>query len=368
MKNRSFLRRRRPEHNYNAKDNILMKKFRHRPIKKYTVYILLTILIALIAATILSWRFYLRTLETGEWDDAHSAARYSRHYVMIADDSASSLWQSIYRSASEAAKRQDACLELLGGWSGDSYTLTDYVNIAVASKADGIILKPDGTARLRAAINEAEENGIPVITVLEDEADSGRKSFVGLNSYQTGITYGSQILGCIRDDTKKVTVLLRRGDTGKDIVFQQLKATVQEGLGPGHEISVVSHTITEGGSFDAEEAIRELFHDEDTRPDILVCMNETDSKCAYYAMVDYNQVGSVQLIGYYQSDMMVSAVQKGVIPMVVTLDAQQVGECCIEALDEYYEMGHVSSYFSVGLNIITAQNAADYLQEGGEDE
>ncbi len=354
---------------YEAKDrNATMKRLRHLPIKKNIVYILCIILIALIAATLLSWRFYLRTLETGEWEDARSAARYSRHYAMIADDSESSLWQSIYRSALEAANRQDACLELLGGWSGDSYTLTDYVNIAVASKVDGIIVKPDGTVRLRQAIDEAEQSGIPVITVLEDESDSRRTSFVGLNSYQTGITYGNQILNCIRDDTEKVLVLLRRGDTGKDLVFKQLKATVQEGLEPGEELSVESYTVTAGGSFDAEKAIRELFHDEDTRPDVLVCMNETDSKCAYYAMVDYNQVGSVQLIGYYQSDMMVSAVQKGIIPMVVTLDAQQVGECCIEALDEYYEMGHVSSYFSVDLNIITEQNAADYLQEDAEDE
>lgn len=345
-----------------------MKSFRHRPVKKYTVHILLTCMIALIAATLFGWGAYLRVLEKGEWDDARGANQYSRHYVMITDDSSSSLWQSIYRSAAEAAKRQDACLELLGGWSGGNYSLTDYVNIAVASKADGIIVKPDGTARLREAVNEAEKSGIPVITVLEDESDSRRKSFVGLNSYQTGKTYGDQILNCIHDDTKKVTVLLRRGDAGKDIVFKQLKATVQEGLAPDRELAVESYTITEGGSFDAEEAIRGLFHDENTRPDILVCMNETDSKCAYYAMVDYNQVGSVQLIGYYQSDMMVSAVQKGIIPMVITLDAQQVGECCIEALEEYYQMGHVSSYFSVDLNIITAQNAADYLQEGGEDE
>ena len=236
------------------------------------------------------------------------------------------------------------------------------MNIAIAAKVDGIILKPDGTGKLRRAIDRAEEAGIPVITVLEDDSASSRKSFVGVNSYQLGTIYGKQVLECIDEDMEKVTVLLNRADAGKDLVYKQLRATVQEGLKDGQKVEVGSLTFTPGSPFGSEELIRDLLQNESGRPDILVCMSETESECAYYAMVDYNQVGSVKLIGYYQSASMLSAVQKGVIPRVVTIDTQQAGAYSIEALEEYYSMGYVSSYFSVDLDIITKENVGTYQE------
>ena len=83
-------------------------------------------------------------------------------------------------------------------------------------------------------------------------------------------------------------------------------------------------------------------------------------------MIDHNCVGEVQIIGYYQSGTMLQAVQKGTVPMAITLDAEQMGKYCVEALEEYYQMGHVSSYFSVDLNIMTQENVDQFIaQEEG---
>lgn len=327
--------------------------------EKYTMYFVLAALSAVIVLTVLGWRYYIRTM--GMDSSVRKDQKCDRHYVMIADDTDSLLWQDIYANAKAEAVEQNAYLELLGAWDSGRYSTADYMNIAVASKVDGIIVKPDGTARMRAAIDEADAAGIPVITVLEDETASSRRSFVGMNSYQMGTTYGQQILRCLNQDTRNVMVLLNRGDAGKDLVFKQLKATVQEGLPDGQKVEIDSMTVSPGSTFGAEEVIRELFHDEETSPDILVCMDEMNSECAYYAMVDYNQVGSVQLIGYYQSENMLGAVQKGIIPIVIAIDTEQVGRYSIQALEEYYSMGYASSYFSVDLDIITRQNVADYL-------
>lgn len=343
-----------------------MKKGKKQLFKRYIFYTVLAILSGLILVTLFSWRYYMRTIEKEVWNQEWDDREYDRHYVMIMDDTSSALWEDIYHSAREKAEARNACLELLGEWAAGDYSTTDYMNIAVASRVDGIIVRPDGTEKLRAAIDEAEAQGIPVITVMEDEASSSRTSFVGINSYQMGTTYGKQILSCIGPDTKKVTVLLNRGDAGKDLVLKQLKATVQTGLGPDQKVEIDSLSVDTRSTFNGEEMIRDLFHDEKGRPDILVCMNETDSECAYYALVDYNQVGSVELIGYYQSDTMLNAVQKKVIPMAITLDAGQVGAYCVEALEEYYSMGYASSYFSVDMSIITDQNVDQFLPEEKE--
>ncbi len=333
---------------------------RKKKTKRKTIYLILAGLAAVIVLTVFGWRMYTRMLGGRDWNLEEEPETYERYYVLITDDSSSVMWQDIYESAKETAKENGAYLETLGEWPGEEYSVADYIRIATAEKADGIIVKPDGSVAVRSAIEEAEQAGIPVITVLEDDTDSSRRSFVGVNSYQLGNTYGEQILRCVTPETSRVMVLLNRKDAGKDLVFKQLRSDTQEGLG-GMEVEITSMTLDSGSPFDAEEAIRDLFHDSQARPDVLVCMNETDSECAYFAMVDYNQVGTVQIIGYYQSELMLNAVEKGIIPVVISIDTDQVGRYAVEALEEFYQMGHVSSYYSVGLNVVTKENVQEFL-------
>ena len=336
--------------------------------KKHTVYYTLTALFLVIVATIAGWRYYVKTIEKNEWGSLGSMTRFEHHYVLIPDDGDSDLWQDIYSSAQEEAAAQNAYVELFANWSAGDYSQQEYLDIAIAAKVDGIILKPDGTAKMRNSINEANAAGIPVVTILDDDTASDRKSFVGINSYQMGTTYGRQILECVDDSTQKITVLLNFGDSGKELIYKELKSTVQSGLSTAQQarVTIEPLTITSASTFDAEEVIRDLINNESSRPDILVCMNETDSVSAYNAMVDYNLVGDIDIIGYYQSEAILTAIEKGTVPMAVTLNAKQIGQRAIEALEEYYRMGYASSYFSVDLSIITSQNVVLFRQEETE--
>lgn len=332
--------------------------------RKNTVYLALAGLCVMTAIVSLGWRRYMNTIEKNELGEILNAREYSRHYVMIPEESSSALWQDMYESAKETGAEADAYVELLSDGPVGEYTAASCIEIAIAANVDGIIVKPDGTAKMRDAIDAADAAGIPVVTVLDDDTASSRKSFVGINSYQMGTTYGRQVLECIDDETRRITVLLNQQDSGKDLIFKELKATVQEGL-PKElrgQIEIEPMTITAGSTFDAEEVIRDLFNREE-RPDILVCMNELYSASAYHAMVDYNQVGDVDIIGFYQSDTMLDAVQKGTVPNVITLDIEQMGRSSVEALEEYYSMGYVSNYISVDLDIITRQNVHEFLDK-----
>ena len=340
-----------------------MKKER----KKYAIYIVLAGLCAVMAIVGIGWRGYIKSVEKKEWGELLSAKQYSRHYVMIPEDASSLMWQDIYESAKQEAADSDAYVELLADWSTGEYTAADYIDIAIAARVDGIIVKPDGSARVREAIDAAGKADIPVVTVLDDDMASSRKSFVGINSYQMGTTYGHQILSCIDEDTRRITVLLGDSDTGKDIIFKELKSIVQAGLTKKQreQIKISPVTIRSGSTFEAEEAIRDLFNTQEP-PDILVCMNETDSVSAYHAMVDYNLVGDIDVIGFYQSETMLDAVKKGTVPMVITLDTQQAGRSSIEALEEYHSMGYVSNFFSVDLETITRSNCSQFMQKEEE--
>lgn len=287
---------------------------------------------------------------------------YSKHYVMISEDMTTSFWQSVYKSAKKEADADNIYLEQIGNRLSEEYSLEDYLKISIASKVDGIILCPDGSEGVDNLINEAAEEGIPVVTLLNDESDSKRVSFVGINSYELGLIYAEQIRKQITKDTENIYILFHstKFSSTKDVVFNQIKKTLNRELG-SRRVNIQPYYISNDNEFDSEEAIRDIFVDSNKLPDILVCMEEVDMECACQAIVDYNKVGKVTIIGSYSSDLILEAVKKNLAALTVAIDREQLGKQSIQALHEYQEMGYVNNYYSVDLDIINKDNVNSYL-------
>lgn len=81
----------------------------------------------------------------------------------------------------------------------------------------------------------------------------------------------------------------------------------------GKNIKIQAQSLIPENKFDIEEAIRTIFQSPEGPPQILVCMDEVTTECAYQAMIDFNMVGEVKIIGYYVSDTIREAVDKGLI-------------------------------------------------------
>ena len=322
-------------------------------------------LIALLLVTAGGWGYYryiVNRIPTEEMDDGKT---YQYHYMLIADNISSPLWQAIYQSAKEAAAKGNAYLEYVGGDMVSEYNTDDYLEIAIAAKADGIIVEPNGDPEVERLINKASANNIPVVTVMEDASGTKRKSFIGVNSFQLGQEYGEIICRTMTETTRKILVLINGDieDLSKNLTFSQIKSEIKENSPYGNQVEIEALRINSGITFESEEAIRDVFLDSQILPDILVCLDEVDTKCAYQALIDYNKVGEMDIIGYYPTESFLNAIFRGTTSAAFELDTEQVGRYSVEALQEYREMGYVSEYFSVDLELITKENVADYMEE-----
>ena len=114
-----------------------------------------------------------------------------------------------------------------------------------------------------------------------------------------------------------------------------------------------------------EESIRNIFIEEGL-PDVVICLDELSTSCVYQAVVDYNIVGQIDIIGYYDSETILKAIERNVVRATISIDTEEMGQYCVEALEECRSGGYVSEYFSVGTNLITIQNVREYL--GGEED
>ncbi len=319
------------------------------------------------------WIYFQKSLEQVDLDGNGKSTVYKKHYVLIADEMDSMLWQSIYESAYAQASAENAYLEMIQPGGDMEFSQLDCLQISIASQVDGIIIKPDGSAQMRQLIDAAVDDKIPVVTVLEDDAASKRLSFVGLNSYQMGDVYTEQILNYLNPDVTEVMVLTdsQTKDAGTGLVYSQIVKEVEQRKLPKQQVNISSFSVDSSVDFNTEEAIRDIFVDGSSLPDIIVCMDEVITECVYQALVDYNEVGNIDIIGYYYSDLILEAVQKKIIPATIALDTAEIGTYSINALEEYASLGYTSNYYSVGLNVITEENApvfmeTEELQEGLE--
>ena len=280
---------------------------------------------------------------------------YKYQYEMIVDSRNETFWQDVYKNARKEALANSAVLELKSAENGGDYTKMDYMDMSIAAQVDGIILEYNGEKGMQEKIDEAVEKGIPVVIIANDATKSTRQSFVGINDYQLGQVYGEQVAKLIDSSTSRVMLLLNREqELGQNQIYAQIYSAIEKKAGNDQRIKIQTRNILSYSRFDTEEEIRSIFQAPEGPPQILLCLDEVTTKCAYQAMIDYNMVGDVKIIGYYTSRSIMEAVKKGLIPVTISMNVEQIGKYSIEALTEYWEEGRTNAYYNVDLDVISS--------------
>ena len=325
-----------------------------------------------ILMTVVMAVYVLRFYQNGLGEETEQET-YDRYYIMITEDSKSSIWQSIYQGACERALEENVYVDWLGDNLFEEYSVEELLQIATASAVDGIIVTANETDELTELINGAVAEGIPVVTLYGDNTRSARCSFVGIGSYNLGREYGRQALEIISseqiDKPCKVAVLVNayEQDLDQNILCSGIQETIEKERSDSMDIELSLISVDDTNEFSVEESIRDIFMEQE-EPDIMICLSELTTTCVYQAVVDYNKVGEVNIIGYYDSDTIINAIDRNVIHSTVAIDTKQMGGFCIDALQEYHELGYTSQYFTADIKLIRKDNVAEYLEKGDQDD
>ncbi len=313
-----------------------------------------------------------------KWNGSEEGAYeiYDRHYVMITGREDSDFWDRVYESALAEGKKRSVYVERFGEDLAVEYGRNELLRLAMQASVDGIIVPGDEEEETIALLQEVVEQGIPVVNVLQDSTGSIRQCFVGNNSYNLGQDYGRQILELLAEenDTEAGSVAVKepvrvlvlvdenRTDTSQNLVLLGIRETLENAGEDGDRVSVETSPVDNSRGFSSEESIRDIFLDAGKLPDILVCLSAVHTRCAYQAAVDYNKVGIVQMLGYYDSDAILEAVSKNILHSTIALDTEQMGRLCVQALDEYVRTGYTNNYMAVDTRLITAEEAGRLVE------
>lgn len=354
-------------------------------------WIMLLTIICVIATVVTA--VYVLWFYRGTYHEETEQAVYDKYYMMITEDNKSSIWRSIYQGACEQALAENVYVDWLGDDLFQDYSVEEQMQIAIASGVDGIIVTANENDGMTELVNKAAEVNIPVVTLYGDNTQSARCSFVGIGSYNLGHEYGRLALQIIREklagqtmnqETEqgaemqyeeaefgsrerpvRVAVLVNAYAQGLDqnILCSGIQETIEQERGENLEIELELLSVDDTNAFSVEESIRDIFMEKEI-PDIIICLNELNTTCVYQAVVDYNKVGQVNILGYYDSDTIINAIDRNVIYATVAIDTEQMGRFCINALQEYHELGYTSQYFTADIRLIQKENVEEYLGKG----
>lgn len=336
---------------------------------------------------------YVLWFYKGGYQEETAGDTYDRYYIMITQDDKSSFWQSVYQGAYERALQENVYVDWLGNDQFQDYSVEEQMEIAIAAGVDGIIVTADESEEMTALIDQAVAEEIPVVTLYGDNTHSARCSFVGVGSYNLGREYGRQALEIVREKlagTKEMRIFVSQAENAsgveeevevgsyarpirvtllvnsyansldQNIIYSGIQETIEQDRGDT-VIELSLRSVDDTNAFSVEESVRDIFMEGDI-PDILICLNELNTTCAYQAVVDYNKVGTVSILGHYISDTILNAIARNVIYATVDIDTPQMGGFCIDALQEYHDLGYTSQYFTADISLISKDNVDEYLR------
>lgn len=337
-----------------------------------------TLLLALmIAVSILGIHvFRIQYDKNNLQEETQELRKYGKYYAMITSDDRAGFWQSVYEGAQAEGDRLDAYVELFADNISSSYSMEQRMEIAIASDVDGIILEGTDDVVLKRTMEKAIDRGIPVVTLTKDIGDSNRISFVGISQYDLGQTYGKETVRLAqkmlserenKNSSLNVTLLIgEKSDiSGQNLLLSGIKEEIAKDSKLSKKVQIDTYAVDDSGAFTAEESIRDIFMSQDIKPDILICLNEIHTNCAYQAVIDYNRVGRTNIIGYYDSESILNAIEKEIIFSTISMDTSQMGYYCVNALNDYLNEGYVSDYYAVDTYVVGQDNVKNYLK--GED-
>ncbi len=288
-----------------------------------------------------------------------SASNNDYHFIVIAQNTDDSYWQTVKEGCFDAASDFNVAVEFNGPRFTNMDEQVKYFKMAVAARVDGIVTHVLDEEVFTPLIDEATEAGIPVITIETDAKNSKRKAFVGTNTYNLGSEAGKLVLESMGDDAV-IGIIIKSFNGSSENVPQSLRVAGFKDVlkdAPNATIKTIQSSGT--GLFTAEEVTRQILYN---YPDVntIICTNVKDTISTAQIIVDLNKVGQVTIIGYGDAPEILRYIEKGVIYGTVASNPYEMGYESIRSLVEYKKKLMTSSYVDTGAKVITARNLEKY--------
>ena len=280
------------------------------------------------------------------------------HFAVITENTADSFWQSVKVGAESAGEKFNAAVEFNGPLIQDEDEQLEYMNIAIASRVDGIALYVPQPGKFTQLIDEAEGDGIKVVTVESDDKSSNREASIGPDSYNAGVQEGTLVNAAL-NGSANVAMILGGNYASDSDAKSSLLAGFQSSIGSFPDIRQVTVQTTNAGYFGAEKIIRDILN---KYPEVntVVSTSLDDTLEITQVLIDLNKQSKITLIGYGNTTQIREYIKNKNIYGCIYENPEQTGYQSIECLVNSVKGNKIPGFVDTGIFTITRSNLVDY--------
>lgn len=329
----------------------------HNMTRVAKLFYIVGILLFLITFTLAC--LYANKMHTlGKQNPSEIMPDYQYHFMLIPEELDNDYWRLVEKGAMAAAKANHILLEYVGPKQSNINEHLRKLQIAAASKVDGVLTQGYNDKQFTPVINHLVNKGVPVITVDTDAPSSQRRAYIGTDNYYSGFLAGTSLIA----DTKgKINVAIITGSFKAEHQKLRVKGFKDAIANEDriHVITVEESNITRIRA--AEKANKILTEHPETNA--FYGTSALDGIGIAQTVVRLNRVQSTYIIAFDTINETLDYIRKGVIDATIVQKPYEMGYKAVEMMIQIQEGKPIPEINNTDTRVIHRE---DLIEQKGE--
>ncbi|NDL67144.1 sugar ABC transporter substrate-binding protein [Anaerotalea alkaliphila] len=332
---------------------------RKRIIVGVAVFLSLVLLVSLGAGLHLSNRISQAGGESF-WDSREKA---EHHVLVLLDDENQAYGEEFFQGLEAAAAEYRVAVEVMqldgGNYEAEAVSALER---ALFAKVDGVLLHGIRVESVVDKVALLQEEGIPVVTLLEDMPESRRAAHVGVNRYSVGQAAGESLVRSM-EGVGKVAVIEQKSQGSRSEAENPLLLGLRDVLRENPQIGLSLVKYSDKGVLGAETAAAEIFRE---NPEIngIFCTDGQTTLGVVQFLVDRNLVGGVSLVGFGNDQEILEYIEKGrIVDAAIRTDYSAIGWNAVLAYYEQKTDPKTYNYYTTEIQVVDGENIQAQIRE-----
>jgi len=295
-----------------------------------------------------------KALASGVFKDQSALVARRYELVVVMPETDDSFFSGLLAGIMDRAAAADAAVQVFRYPASSADDAERYFDIALRSKADGLIMYTPRNDPVARRLEAAARAGVVMIPVGTDAPAGGLPRFIGSSSLLQGFEGGRLICGKL-GSSARIGIILpasREGDPRDEPIYKGVASAIMSF--PGARIAAL---IRGGqGLLSGEESAASILR---ANPGInaLFCTSARDTIGAAQVVVDLNKVGKVVIVGADETPEIDRYIEKGVIQASIVRDSRRVGQEAVLAFMDLKAGRPARESIEVGFSLRSARSA-----------
>lgn len=278
------------------------------------------------------------------------------HTMMIAQVTNEVYWERVYSGAKAVADQEEIAIEYYNPRFRNIKELERYLEMAVLSQIDGILLSVPNEPGFLALIKEAAVKGIPVVALVNEFEENDYMSFIGIDAYALGLKAGKALMEVTSQlESFQIEVAVLVTSSFSKHSYNQYMSGLQEAIRDHPHLNLSLIMKSKGGSVSAEEQTQSILKN---HPQIqaIICSDISDTLGVAKVVVDLNRVSQITIIGSGLNAEIARYLKLKIISGVLTEDPYELGAQGMLALIRLQQGQSDKEIYHLPIFLVNAEN------------